>query len=491
MLSEPEIDWEMTPLGGQRGWPARTLRRAILLAIMVIVVAVVLVPTAPLWLAAAHTAITRLAPRQPYTGPLLYGYSLRNRSDLLALSAATGETVWQRGGVWGAGVVLDDHHHVLTVDLAQRHVLALDTRTGQMRWQSADDAIMPTPVLESLDLLGVADGAVLLWQHGSAPQSFVVPSSDVENMVALSATTGQVRWRHSLGAGSSVQLVGSDLLVGMNAFDVATRTQSYALQLIDAATGTVRWQAGFDATGYGVQCGLYGGIVLCEGGAQSAEWPQGHIWAFTGATGQPAWQLTLDNSIAVAATNITLVTSTVPVNALLDPPFQTDTSFSGYELASGKQLWTHTGAYSNPVPVAGDRMTVLLQRSSDRLLAYDSTGELLWYDNLPATSLLVGATSVAYQIFVLTTTTVQSYDIFTGDQQWNHPLSVHAPYRGFLPTITALAGKVLVQDGQQLTACDFKGNILWRQAVDVMPLATDSVTSMTTTTLPAIRAATN
>jgi polyvinyl alcohol dehydrogenase (cytochrome) len=143
----------------------------------------------------------------------------------VALDAKTGRFMWNtlvgpggdQGGVeWGTAfdgrriyISITNHHHIpyrlLQDDALSSNTVtggswaALDARTGQILWQTADPQVETLP---GLGVVGVWDLAPVTVANGVLYASSMAKLASQNQMFALDAATGEILWQ--FGAGSSV-----------------------------------------------------------------------------------------------------------------------------------------------------------------------------------------------------------------------------------------------------------------------------------------------
>jgi len=115
---------------------------------------------------------------------------------IVALNAATGRELWEASDVVAALTMAVDARGVYYFNFASKHAVALDRKTGQKLWTSAN--ALPTPAAQKsffASKLVVADGVVLL---ASGEYSGMIKSTGGANkpdtLTAMSAATGKTLW---------------------------------------------------------------------------------------------------------------------------------------------------------------------------------------------------------------------------------------------------------------------------------------------------------
>jgi outer membrane protein assembly factor BamB len=161
---------------------------------------------------------------------------------LVVLHAHDGSIAWQAevatGGDGGTPTVAAGLAFAATGldtdDLETRGIVALDARTGEMRWH------LPSPT-----------GAVTYTPAVVDDTAYIV--SEDESVVAVDVDTGELRWSATTGA-------PNDALPSVWADSLYVGTMGGTLQALDTSDGTLRWEVEIRGVPYSPV--VTGGLVL-------------------------------------------------------------------------------------------------------------------------------------------------------------------------------------------------------------------------------------
>ena len=198
---------------------------------------------------------------------------------VIALDAGTGRERWRYkalGAVHSAAIVLNG----LVIDASLGGDLAaLDPTTGRLVWSS----ITAGPVSRAI---AAADGTIFTGSGGATPSA---PGT----VAAWDAATGRPRWATSVDPGNTttVTVSGGRVLVG-EGLDQSVVT-SHHVEAFDETTGARLWAAPFEATsGKGLLIGAAAdGFVYVTA-------IDGNLYALDAATGSVAWQAPIGSSLS-------------------------------------------------------------------------------------------------------------------------------------------------------------------------------------------------
>lgn len=251
------------------------------------------------------------------------------------------------------------------------HLLALDRRSGCVRWSLATDA----PVHSALTLDRTPDGVATLFF-----------ADELAMVYAVDATTGRLRWRERVKwfptsiVSGPVAYHGERLYVPLSSFEVAAAglpthecCRSHGgIAALDATTGKALWR--YDTTPHAVR------TTVTRDGTQ--------LW---GPSGAPVW-----NSPTVDATRGVLYFGTGQNSS--SPATDTSDAIIALDLATGERRWIFqaladdawnaaclSGGASCPVENGPDfdfgAAVILLRRpEGDLLLAGQKSGEVFALD---------------------------------------------------------------------------------------------------------------
>lgn len=285
---------------------------------------------------------------------------------------------------------------------------ALDAATGKPRWSIGSD-VKPRAVAFA------AGGGMVLCSGTNA--------NGADNITALSAATGHLRWTAPADVGNPNNGAGPWLtfadnavyaLIGLPGSHDVSRDE--VVLALDGRTGARTWMSRLPpmATAMAVAGGtVYAGSAL---GPQSTS---GQVVALDGATGARRWS-------AMVGAPIGALTVTEGVVAgcwdYLIPFQRTPPLMFGLNAADGRILWQRdVGAVLARIASA-DGLVFALDLANGGLLAVDAlTGTLRWkhttggqYPSAPA---VAGGT-----VYVGYLNSVQAFSARTGQQLWSYPV---------------------------------------------------------------------
>jgi outer membrane protein assembly factor BamB len=229
----------------------------------------------------------------------LDGSSTRSTATATAIDRATGKQRWQVSGFANQTVAGSDALYELgvrppvsstgpgTPPVGPTYfVVAVDSHTGQARWQVPLDG----PMLGTPSVVGSV--AVVTTSRMTVPQAG--PPSGV--VVAFDSATGHELWRQNpAGATEASLAVGS----GNNAVYVATPT---SLTAVNAQDGTTQWTVPLtnpSSNGAGSIVAGEGIVALAApGGAVVLDAANGHrLWTLTATTSRPTQLAIADHNV--------------------------------------------------------------------------------------------------------------------------------------------------------------------------------------------------
>jgi len=201
------------------------------------------------------------------------------QAPISMLDARTGEVLSTFEGTAGAQEILhlEGVIYALVNDDpkarhdAMKHVVAVNTKTGQIAWKSKSSKIQP-------EMFAVQGDAVFY--------------QDEEGTVCLSRADGQVRWSHKGKLYSHYVRSGASLMATRWAVYLMTPKQTQAL---DPASGEVLWQGGGMRNSAG---GSPPNVLEIEGVLWGAEGPSGKFKGLEPATGKLTRGLNLNETIS-------------------------------------------------------------------------------------------------------------------------------------------------------------------------------------------------
>ena len=324
----------------------------------------------------------------------------------VAAGARSPELVWRRpiGGIVSLTVSGD------TVSLGGggggSGAEALDAATGKPRW-SIGGGFKPPSVAFA------AGGGMVLCGGTNA--------DGVDNITALSATTGHLLWSAPADVGDPDNGSGPWLTFADNAvYALIGLPGSHAVYrddvvlALDGRTGARKWMSRLPpmAMAMAVADGtVYAGSAL---GSQSAS---GEVVALDGATGARRWSARVGAPVGALAATAGVVAGCWDNLISVGQPLM-----FGLDAVDGRVLWQRDLGALLPIIAAGDGLVFALDLASGGLLAVDAlAGRLLWKDTAggqyPTAPAVVGdAVYVGYQ------NSVQAFSARTGQQLWSYPV---------------------------------------------------------------------
>ena len=232
--------------------------------------------------------------------------------------------------------------------------------------------------------------------------------SDVDGLVvAFDAHTGNTRWRTRIGPSESSPLVANGLVyVG------DWRDNVYAL---DAGTGKVRWS-------YETGGKVKGGAALSGGRLYIGSY-DGHVYALNARTGKLVWRASAQPRLGGLGTFYS--TPAVAYGRVYIG--STDGKVYSFGATTGELRWSHsTGGYVYASPaVAGQR--VLVGSYDGNFYAFDAaTGETRW--TFKANGKISGSAAILGNVVYFSTLKGRTYglDTRTGKQVWTFPEGAYA-----------------------------------------------------------------
>ncbi|HEY0972584.1 MAG TPA: PQQ-binding-like beta-propeller repeat protein [Gemmatimonadales bacterium] len=311
----------------------------------------------------------------------------------------------------GVGMGVEPAMDASTVYFGAQHaVLAVDKRSGRLRWRSSTGEsgsifVMGANVVLADDVVAMGDS----WVHGfdrrTGRKLWVYTPSDwhqvgagflatdgtriyaggsSNRIYAIDAATGQERWATQLpaiGPGEMKSFVGQVrdgmLFVGSKHLDIPV---SGALLALDAATGRIVWSHAFEP---GFPGAIYGfaGMMAFHGPNVIVGVDDGRIHAIDRATGEPRWTAPWVHPLPpeprgsygdwrplVVAGDIVVAGSTSGVTV-------------GLDARSGAERWrlVEPGIYASAWGASTDGRLAFLHTSGGRIYALDAaTGSPEW-----------------------------------------------------------------------------------------------------------------
>lgn len=258
------------------------------------------------------------------------------QSDVMALDASTGDTVWRHrvGGLAAFDPTVARGLVYISVDATLR---AYEARSGSLRWAFNGPGYLHTPVVAVDVLYVVANSGVLyaldpdtgekFWEAwaggpilGDTPAlaaGFVYIGADDNNLYAFDADDGSIIWTAPTGGDivSSPTVSRGTVFVGSN---------DYSVYAFNALTGERRWVA---PTGLNVQSSpAVAKNTVYVGSAD------GSIYAFATATGAEVWRVGTGDAVTA---DPSIANGVVYVGSQ-------DQVMYGIKADTGEVLWTWT-----------------------------------------------------------------------------------------------------------------------------------------------------
>jgi outer membrane protein assembly factor BamB len=311
--------------------------------------------------AAASSSIA-LADAQNAAWPQAGGYpghamgTLALGSDLKkAWSSGIGQGSRSRLPLTAQPVALGESIFTLDTD---SQLSSFDTQSGKRRWRTdVRDENEEDPVISG----GIAvDGGV------------VYVTAGYDELVAVDATNGQIKWRAALTSPSRA----APTVVGDKVF---VTTMSNSVLAINTADGKVAWEF----TGIGESTGLIGAASpAATNDMIIPAFSSGEIYALRSANGSVAWSDNLANNVRLGGMTGLSDIRGLPV---VDDGIVYAISFGGkmaaIDLNSGARIWAKDITGSKTPWLSGNR--IFLITAENQIVALDKReGTVLWVSQL-------------------------------------------------------------------------------------------------------------
>ncbi len=306
------------------------------------------------------------------------GASSRRNAEPERIESAP-RVVWRAAAGRGSTGAVALGERITAVTTVDRRVIALDTRTGALRWQwRGGNTFAAGPIMGDGALYAASEGnngtltALSLssgrrrWYHrvGDVGSPITLRHGRVYGATtsgfafAYDATTGQRDWMYRVGPSRSGPLVIGDRVVIV--------TTSDSMVVLDAATGHARSRAGLPAT-------TIAPLALIDDSTFAMSAPSGSVFAVTVPSGTVRWEVKTDAPIFGAP-----VVSGDTVFALTNDCVLWTIPVAAPEAARTTEL----GCITKAAP-ALVRDGVLVATVGGTLALHDrSTGRLRWADTL-------------------------------------------------------------------------------------------------------------
>ena len=311
---------------------------------------------------------------------------------------AGGGILWQVAGRGiGAPAVSDSTVYVASLD---HHVLALDARTGQERWNVTTGVTLGENEGRNVLIVGnlviVPDAAIHAFDRvtgerrwtfsttsGDLPGRYILSTDGVRVFAgspagfayALDATTGQPVWIDSIARDNISVVISPVVNRGLVVLSVRhdTNPSTGGIVALDAATGVVRWRVDFPSTGPGRGSGslrrasFWGELVVASS-------DDGTVYAMDRETGAYRWTSPRPADITAFddVRPLAVVGSTVVVGS-------DRAVITGLDTATGSERWRISGESSVNYEIGSDGTRAYVVNANLRILAIDvQAGKLLW-----------------------------------------------------------------------------------------------------------------
>jgi outer membrane protein assembly factor BamB len=281
-------------------------------------------------------------------------------------------------------------------------VAALSSRTGRRAW------MFPTHRCAAASpAIGPASGGTIYAVLLNRPPCNAKTTTDGE-ILALSAGTGAVRWRRTIGPSET-----SPVVIQGRVFVGDWRGDVYAF---NAATGRVLWKY---TTGGAVK----GGVAV-EGRRAYVGSYDGHVYALDSHTGKLLWRASADSRLFGSATFYS--TPAVAYDRVYIGG--TDGKVYSFGAQSGKRRWSQsTGGYVYGSPAVWNRRVYVGSYDGSFYALDAATGDVVW--KFAANGPISGSASVIAGVVYFSTFHSRTYALAArnGKLLWSLP---HGTYAG-------------------------------------------------------------
>ncbi len=275
-----------------------------------------------------------------------------------AWTADAGEGSSDDGAITSAPIVVGGK--IYTLDAAAT-VTSFDAGSGARRWR-----ISLAPGVES-GKEGFGGG--LAGEGGT-----IYATTGFGEVLAISATSGEILWRQSFGAPfRAAPAVAQGLVVAV--------TRDNRAVALDGATGKVRWRMQAASSDAGLLGGASPAIV---GRLVALPYASGELVGVEGGTGRRLWSAVLSGGRRGLARSAITDISGDPV---MVGPYVIAANQSGRMVAidgrNGQRVWTRNVGSAAPIWAAGD--TIFLVSDDTKLMRVSARdGRTLWASQMPA-----------------------------------------------------------------------------------------------------------
>ena len=282
-------------------------------------------------------------------------------------------------------------------------LMAVSTRTGARAWTFRTGRC------------AAASPAIGTYRHGTVYETFLgrrpcdSKSAADGEVVAVSAGTGELRWRRRIGPSET-----SPLLVGTRLYVGDWRGRVYCLR---AGTGRLVWT--FQAGG-----AVKGALAVSDGRLYVGAY-DGHVYALDARTGRLVWRASGDARL-LGGHGTFYSTPAVAYGRVYIG--STDGKVYSFGARSGRRRWSYsTGGYVYGSPAVW-RRRVLVGSYDHSFYALDAaTGALLW--RFRANGPISGSATVIDGVVYFATLEGRTYalDARTGRKLWSFPDGRYTP----------------------------------------------------------------
>src|SRR5579884_4167074 len=199
--------------------------RSLLNGLTLLIVAVLLAISAPLWIGSAQQMWTRLFPPPPYTGALLF---TEDGTTLIARRVVDGDVQWRLpiSNPNGYSVVRYGDTLYTAQSNGTETVEAIRAQDDHVLWQSTRQGY------DQFWVLGIRGTQLYGWyQNGPTGKG---------RAVALDTRTGRTLWASPEQTGALGYLAGDDILICQST-GTNGQNNTYRLTDLDSSTGVQRW----------------------------------------------------------------------------------------------------------------------------------------------------------------------------------------------------------------------------------------------------------